>query len=453
MKKIIAAAMTFITLMSSVAYTGCSVSIKKLEPISLSSAETVVFGHYHDQDIEWIVLDTNENGDKFLLSKYVLDVMCYNDIEFDDKDYAHQSWETSTIRKWLNDDFYYSAFTYGERSGIRNNLLQNKINKKYNTDSGKDTKDKVFLLSIDEANDYFASEEDLKAKPMSGAAYPGLWTDDQGYCNWWLRSPGCEETRAANVRNFGYVYQRGDINSVFTYGVRPAIWVNFKNVTDQIDEPVVTVSETSSATTSSAETQYTYIDTSLVRITSSGTVIFGNYGSKSLEWIILEEKDGKALLISKDVIEARPYMSSESDVTWADCELREWLNNDFYDKAFFEGEKYLINTVTNENKGNSEYGIRGGRDTEDKVFVLSVDEANQYFASDTSRKAGPTDHVSYGGTAYVDSNGCCLWWLRTPGAQGCAAAYVDHLGRVKEGGIMNRYNYIGVRPVIWVTIE
>lgn len=55
-------------------------------------------------------------------------------------------------------------------------------------------------------------------------------------------------------------------------------------------------------------------------------VKFGNYN-----WQVLEIKGGKALILSERILEQRAYNHTNTDITWANCSLREYLNGDFYD--------------------------------------------------------------------------------------------------------------------------
>ena len=66
------------------------------------------------------------------------------------------------------------------------------------------------------------------------ASYDELWVDEDGYCSWWLRSPGCEAGYGANVRSNGFVYLRGDDRNIFRLGVRPAMWVSFGRIDSAI---------------------------------------------------------------------------------------------------------------------------------------------------------------------------------------------------------------------------
>ena len=116
MKKILAVVMGMIMLMSLAVLPGCNLA--RAKPISLASCETVVLGKYHDIDLEWIVLRTNEQGEKLLLSKYVIDARLYNEIEPGDPGRDNQSWDTSTLRGWLNTDFIENSFDEFEKKGI-----------------------------------------------------------------------------------------------------------------------------------------------------------------------------------------------------------------------------------------------------------------------------------------------------------------------------------------------
>ena len=100
------------------------------------------------QKIKWHILDYNESsGEALLLADTILDCQPYNET------YVGVTWETSTIRKWLNSDedgFYNTAFTSDEQSAIIESDVVNEDNPEYETEGGNDTTDKVFLLSISE---------------------------------------------------------------------------------------------------------------------------------------------------------------------------------------------------------------------------------------------------------------------------------------------------------------
>ena len=189
----------------------------------------VTFGTYPQgtgdeaQPIEWQVLDAQ--GDKMLLiSRYALDCKPYN------KTYADSTWESCTLRSWLNNDFYSRAFSEEEQGRIVTVSVLTDRNPDYSTDPGETTQDKIFLLSIQEINKYFISEEDRMCVPTAYAKARNAYlcsfytVNDEATCWWWLRSPGSSAGMAAGIFG-GNVYGYGDYVNDETGCVRPALWI------------------------------------------------------------------------------------------------------------------------------------------------------------------------------------------------------------------------------------
>ena len=199
-------------------------------------------------------------------------------------------------------------------------------------------------------------------------------------------------------------------------------------------------------------------------------VFFGAYeqdnntsnGKEDVEWLVLEVKDGKALVISKYALDCKKYNTSDTDVTWETCTLRKWLNNDFINAAFSAEEKAIIPTVTVSADKNPDYNTNPGNATQDQVFLLSITEFNKYFSSDSARQCKPTDYAVANGADVNSSNGNCWWWLRSPGVLQKDAACVLDDGDVLERGrgvdngviyVLGGYVYDGaVRPALWIDL-
>ena len=201
-------------------------------------------------------------------------------------------------------------------------------------------------------------------------------------------------------------------------------------------------------------------------------VFFGAYeqdndtsnGKEDVEWLVLEIKDGKALVISKYALDCKQYNTSYTDVTWETCTLRKWLNNDFLGAAFSADEKAMIPTVTVSADENLAYGTGPSNATQDQVFLLSIMEANKYFSSNSARQCEATDYAVANG-AYVNSgNSNCRWWLRSPGYEQSNAAVVGSGGDVGEIGNPVGYIYYdgyrvgdrgadAVRPALWIDLK
>ena len=186
--------------------------------------------------IEWLVLA--RDGDKALLiSRYGLDAQPYN------KDYTSVTWETCTLRTWLNGTFYNKAFSSAEQAAILTTRVDNGENQGYNewnTNGGNNTQDKVFLLSYAEANKYFGVTYDNSSNAKSRVAPTAYAIEQKAYTDygcktddgidsgmWWLRSPGYNQQVAAEVNNSGsFLQSQVDITDIC---VRPALWVNLES--------------------------------------------------------------------------------------------------------------------------------------------------------------------------------------------------------------------------------
>ncbi len=175
-------------------------------------------------------------------------------------------------------------------------------------------------------------------------------------------------------------------------------------------------------------------------------------GKEPIEWQVLDKQGNKALLISKYALDCQKYNTSRTDVTWESCTLRQWLNNDFYNAAFDGSQQAAIATTTVTADKNPKYAINPGRNTEDKVFLLSTNEAEKYFTSDGKRQCAGTAYA-YAQGAYKGDNGNCWWWLRSPGSRTRDAADVDTGGAVYYLGSNVSNSSDAVRPALWIDLE
>ena len=163
--------------------------------------DVISWGVWEDKPLLWRVLD-REGDKRLLLAEEIVARQPYN------KEYDNTYWQTSTLRRWLNQTFFQQAFSLRERSRILNTRMKNPPNPRYLTSGGGDTVDKLFLLGIDQLEAYLPADEDRAL---------GSW--------WWVRSPGMNILSAASVYEDGSLYDTG-INIHFPEGgVRPAMWI------------------------------------------------------------------------------------------------------------------------------------------------------------------------------------------------------------------------------------
>ena len=189
------------------------------------------------------------------------------------------------------------------------------------------------------------------------------------------------------------------------------------------------------------------------------TIEFGNYPQdkdgteKPIEWIVMKNEGNQVLLLSKYVLDAKPYNNEEwGDVTWETSDIRKWLNNEFYTTAFNKAEKAKIQTSLIKNEDNSEYGTSGENDTEDKVFLLSEKEAETLFSNDKKRIAKATEYAEESGV-YGNEEKAAWWWLRSPGYNSYDAVEVNENGWVDRDGHNVINSSEGERPALHLNLQ
>lgn len=193
---------------------------------------------------------------------------------------------------------------------------------------------------------------------------------------------------------------------------------------------------------------------SIIDIKVGKIIKFGQYPQgaqgeiQPLEWRVLAVENGMALLITDKLIDYVCYNESYTSVTWETSTMRMWMNNDFIRKAFSSGEQKQIATVTNRNPNNPEHGTKGGSTTKDRIFALNIDEAENYFLSDSDRKAYTTDYVHKNGT-----DRSALWWLRSPGNYDRSAVDINNNGHIHQYGQNVCNNVVAVRPAFWLNLK
>jgi hypothetical protein len=182
-----------------------------------------------------------------------------------------------------------------------------------------------------------------------------------------------------------------------------------------------------------------------------------------IEWRVLSTGNNELFLMAENILDSRAYNREFSAAPWETCDLRLWLNNSFYNTAFSSYEKAKIKTSYVVNEDNALFGMDGGSNTNDKLFLLSKSEAlnpsfgfsSISFLFNKDRQAEGTDFAKCRGldaTSKHTYNGKSEWWLRSQGP------YTGYHSYVQAGGSIFflfynsvNFNYIGVRPVMYTT--
>lgn len=214
----------------------------------------------------------------------------------------------------------------------------------------------------------------------------------------------------------------------------------------------------------------------------SGEIItFGTYqqtvdglGRTPIKWRVLKNSGTELFILSEYILECKRYHGESVDIkwrdcvdiTWHDCDLRRWLNNEFYNTAFNTDEKELIKTTRCTDNGE------GTPNTEDKVFLLSVNEIknlSDIHGKDLLRAAG-TDFAKMkkndGCNLYVydktnkdnytirngEEVGCSWWWLRTQGNKPSRAFFVGTSCSIRSYANVSLARD-GVRPALIIKLQ
>ena len=190
----------------------------------------VTFGRYEQGKgvipIEWIPLQIKEK-ETLLVSKYALDCRRYNEKHGD------VTWETCSLRAWLNGEFYDTAFNDKEKALIAETIIPADKNPWKDTDPGNATRDRVFLLSALEIQRCFSDGKNRICAPTDYAKKRGafasgdLHTTEEGEepCWWWLRTPGNYPFFAERISDGGDIDYCGGFSDQDEICVRPAIWI------------------------------------------------------------------------------------------------------------------------------------------------------------------------------------------------------------------------------------
>jgi len=189
--------------------------------------------------VKWLVLE-RKNDRALLISLYNLDAFNYLEVEklFDYEDEnIPVTWAVSYVRHWLNEKWLHAIFSDAEFSCILPTNVQTADNPVYGTDGGENTTDYLFLLSIEEVQKYFSSDEARRTQIVPDVERDQydlmLYThylNTTDYYDWWLRSPGKTEDCAACVGRFGDVNVEGEVVLSEAVSIRPAMWVDVTKV-------------------------------------------------------------------------------------------------------------------------------------------------------------------------------------------------------------------------------
>lgn len=173
------------------------------------------------EPLTWTVID-REDDRALLLSACVLEILPFNHF------YENVSWENSSLRQWLEEDFYEHAFTDAENERILPTRLKNgKADGVHGTvpeEIYKDTFDRIFLLSADEVKLYLSGSTAIRAGATDYVRAKNVPSAIRDNYRWWGRSMGINGSNACVV-DYSWVNGYGENVNSDGIGVRPAMWI------------------------------------------------------------------------------------------------------------------------------------------------------------------------------------------------------------------------------------
>ena len=201
-------------------------------------------------------------------------------------------------------------------------------------------------------------------------------------------------------------------------------------------------------------------------VTTWDCIYFGNYYQSNsstkepIKWRVLSVNGNDAFLLADQNLDAKPYNEEDTDVTWATCTLRTWLNGTFLNTAFTSAEQTAIKNTTVVNEDNPYYGTEGGVNTTDKVYLLSIAEAGNTAYGFNSEFSTKSETRVATNTAYVAGKDgmravgrASYWWLRSPGGGSIYASSVFYDGLGLIGGNDVNCDSIAVRPALHLNLS
>ena len=176
-------------------------------------------------------------------------------------------------------------------------------------------------------------------------------------------------------------------------------------------------------------------------------------------WRVLDVQGGRALIITERIIDFRAYHERREAVTWEVSTIRHYLNNQFFNN-FNTTDRARIAETRIANNNNLWFGTHGGNDTNDRIFLLSIEEVIRYFGDSGYLWNRPDtmlwidDRYNIARIANDAGGNISWWWLRSPGYNSSGAASIDSGGRVgiNGGHLRALTDDGGIRPALWLNL-
>ncbi len=440
---------------------GCDLKNPKIE---YKMYDSIYFGNYWQEDtngdgtadknddktpVKWRILE-KDGSDVLLMADKCLDVRPYYD---SDSHMNNVKYKDSILRMWLNDEFYNTAFNDIEKKAIKKTKVM---------DNNIYTLDYIYILDKEALtnNDYGfnspyyysydtpnmmsqATATDYACNMMSYDYNSNIICDEK-YRSWWLRDDGISDY---------YINEMGKLTEVYIansrYYVRPVMHADLSLISYGYTDSV-------NAGIDNCVYDCIYFGKYWQKDTDRNGTADKNDARTPIKWRVLSVYGDDAFIMADKNLDYREYNNIYRNVTWQTCDIRNWLNNEFYNEAFDETEKEAIRTAYVNNSVNTDTALKNGENTTDRIYLLSVDEAvnpeygfPEYMCASTyTRHAYNTDYTSELMPEYTYQDKEC-WLLRN-----CIddnEVIINNAGNIIKGDVVDKK--IGIRPVLHIDLS
>ena len=341
---------------------------------SIISDNTILYGKYEqDNDfsngketIEWIPLATN-NQKVLLISKYILDFQIYSISK------NNANWETSSIRKFLNDGFINESFTTNERHHIALSDVISYTGSYRDKEGAINTSDYIFIPGYEDYDLYTTYDNFIsKVYKTNCTKYSSTLIESNEYKSfYWLRDFYTKYHQAVYVRHNGEIEWDLEKLKIEKLGIRPMMWLDLSK--DDISNIINNISNKKN----DGPISDILMQKPIIVDQAKQEFILGKYeqdgetsnGKEDVEWIILgtasEINNNEYICISKYIIDEYKF-DDNIGVEYQNSEIRKVLIGNIYNNMFNEYEKTLLCDI---DIGNNIF---------DKISLLNFDMCMKY---------------------------------------------------------------------------
>ena len=206
------------------------------------------------------------------------------------------------------------------------------------------------------------------------------------------------------------------------------------------------------------------------------TIYFGNYyqndtnkdgkantsdAKQPIRWRVLSVNGSDAFIMAENVLDVRHHYHENDKKTeyydtkgvlWKDSGTRKWLNSEFLHTAFTAKEQKAIKTTSVKNSKNPIWNIGGTASTNDKIYLLSIDEACNksygfygFFALKSETRVAKN-------TTFAKDQEASSWLLRSAGCEDSYFTFVSVNGLGYYDYTDARVIMHGIRPVLHINL-